>query len=285
MDDDLISFLERIEEILIKKNIYIDIVKEIMNFLAKKVVLKKSITKKDIVEILFLYIKNIMTQHTKTFLIDENKKPYVIIMCGVNGSGKTTTIGKMVNILKNLNWSITVAACDTYRPAAKEQLQSLLSNNIVDDFIFNEKGKEKPTQIALKALKVAREKNKDIVIIDTAGRIQNNQNLMAELLKMKQKIKEQIVGAPHEILLIIDANCGYNAIQQAQMYNDLLGITGIIVTKVDISNGLGTVLSICKLLNIPIYGITNGEKDGDINDLDPEQFTYTLLGELIDDTI
>lgn len=283
MDDKLIPFLEKIEEVLIKKNIYVDIVKEIMNFLAQKVMLKKNLTKKDIVEILFLYIKNIMSEHTKTFLIDETKKPYVIIMCGVNGSGKTTTIGKMVNILKNLNWSIVVGACDTYRPAAKEQLQSLVLNN-VNDFIFNENNKEKPTQIALKALKVARERKKDIVIIDTAGRIQNNQNLMAELLKMKQKIKEQITGAPNDILLIIDSNCGYNAIQQAQMYNDLLGITGIIATKVDISNGIGTILSICKLLNIPVYGITNGEKEGDINDLDPEQFTYMLLAELINET-
>ena len=279
MNKDLVSFLEKIEEHLIDKNIHINIVKEVMNLLANKVISTKNITKDDIIKILFLYFKNIMINYTANFHITEENRPYVMLVCGVNGSGKTTTIGKMVKLLKSLDWSVVVAACDTYRPAAEEQLRIWIEND-ASEFVFREYENETTYKIALKALKIAEKQNKDVVIIDTAGRLQNNQNLMAELLKMKQKLKEHSHMAPHDVVLIIDANCGYNAIQQAKMYNELIGITGIIATKIDISKSAGAILSICKMFNIPIYGITNGEGENDIDDLDPDKFTKSLLSGL-----
>ena len=276
MDADKVAFLERIEEYLLKAGIHIDIVAEIMNFLAKKTISNKNLTKQDIISILEMQLKYIIGIYTKTFNIDENKLPYTMIVCGINGSGKTTTLGKIANLLNNLGWSIVIGACDTFRSAAKDQLKTW-ANGIVDEFIFKEHEKETSTKIALKAYNFAVNNNKDVVLIDTSGRLQNNQNLMAELLKMKQKLHEISINAPNDVVLIIDANCGYNALQQVKMYNDLIGITGIIATKVDIAKRPGSILSVCRKYNVPIYGIADGETKDTIKDLDADKFAKAIL--------
>ena len=284
MDKKQVVFLEKVEEYLIQVGVYVPVVKELMNYLINKVISRKIVKNSEIITLLRDRIIEMMAARAKLFKIDENKKPYVILLCGMNGSGKTTTIGKMVKLLRSFNWSVVVGACDTFRTVASEQLRIWASKEkddfIDNDFIFKEHNNETATKIALKALKVAQDNKKDVLIIDTAGRVQNNQDLMAELLKMKQKICSYVRGAPHDVVLIVDSNCGYSAMEQVKMYNDLIGITGIIATKMDISVTAGSVLSVCHLFKIPIYGITNGEKEGDIKDLYPEEFATMLLKDI-----
>ena len=276
MDTYKVAFLEKIEEYLIKSSVHIDVVKELMNFLARKVSIRKDITENEILNLLENQIKYMIGEYVKHLQIDQTKVPYVMLICGVNGSGKTSTIGKMTHLLNSLGWSIVVAACDTFRAAAKEQLQVWTSEN-VDNFVFKEHENETATKIALKALGIAKERHKDVLLIDTAGRLQNNQSLMAELLKMKQKLRELANGAPHDVILVIDANCGYNALSQTQTYNDLIGITGLIATKVDIARRPGALLSVCKMFKVPIYGISDGEDKKNIRDLNPDEFAKNLM--------
>ena len=284
VDKKQVVYLEKIEEYLMHIGVYMPVVKELMNYLLHKVLSRKIVKNSEIIALLRDKIIEMMTARAKLFKIDEDKKPYVILLCGMNGSGKTTTIGKMVKLLRSFNWSVVVGACDTFRAVASEQLRIWTSNGKDDfmdnDFVFKEHNNETSTKIALKALKVAQENKKDVLIIDTAGRVQNNQDLMAELLKMKQKICSYVRGAPHDVVLIVDSNCGYSAMEQVKMYNDLIGITGIIATKMDISITAGSILSVCHLFKIPIYGITNGEKEGDIKDLNPKEFADMLLQDI-----
>ena len=284
MNKKQVLFLERVEEYLIQVGVYVPVIKQLMNYLVHKVVSRKIDKNCEIIDLLRGRVAEMMMERVKLFKIDEHNQPYVILMCGINGSGKTTTIGKMVRLLRSFNWSVVVGACDTFRTVATEQLRILTSKGDLDltndDFICKEYDNETSTKIALKALKVAQEKKKDVLIIDTAGRTQNNQDLMAELLKMKQKICSYVKGAPHDVVLIVDSNCGYSAMEQVKMYNDLIGITGIIATKMDISITAGSILSVCHLFKIPIYGITNGEKEDDIQDLNPEEFADMLLKDI-----
>lgn len=272
-----LAFLERIEEYLLQSNIDTEIVEDLMNGLAKKLFKSKSeYSKRDIIEILKLNVLSIMTKYVKNFDIEKATKPYVMLVCGINGSGKTTTIGKMVKLLNEYDWDILVASCDTYRAAAENQLQSWV-RNIKNSFIGKENDKDTPSKIAIRAYNTAIRRQKDVLIIDTSGRLQNNQDLMAELVKLKQKLKEFSYKIPHDVVLIIDATCGYNAIEQAKMYNELIGITGIILTKTDITKQAGAILSICKQFNIGIFGVSNGEGKDNIDDFDPKKFTEDLF--------
>ena len=276
MQKEILNFLEKIEEYLLKSNIHIEIVEEIMNFLAHKAIQNNDITKTEIVELVSNKIQSMMKQHIANFDVESCHKPYVMIVCGINGSGKTTTIGKMTNLLKECDWSVMIAACDTYRAAAETQLRDWVSEN-VDDFITMEKESDTPSKIAIRAYRKACENKKDVLIIDTSGRLQNNQDLMAELFKMKQKLHEISNTVPNDVVLIIDANNGYNAMEQARIYNELIGITGIIATKLDIAKRPGTILSICSKFNIKIFGVCNGENKDSINDLDPKAFADAIL--------
>ena len=276
MKKEQIIFLEKIEAFLLSSDIHSSIVKDIMNFLLSKTMDLKKITEQDIVLLLEAKLKSMIRPYLQSFNINGQNVPYVMLFCGINGSGKTSTIGKITELLKRLNWSVVVASCDTFRSAANDQLNILVKNN-ADEFICKEKDNETPTRIAVKALNTAIQKHKDILLIDTSGRLQNNQDLMAELLKMKQKLKEQALWAPNEVILVIDTNCGNSALQQAKIYNDLIGISGVIATKADISKRFGSVFSICCMYKIPLYGITNGEKSDDIEDLEAEEFVKQIL--------
>ena len=276
MNKEIIVFLEKIEEYLLKSNIHLNVVENIMNFLAHKLIQNKDLTKQAIVEILKSQLTLMMQKYVKDFDIENSSKPYVMLVCGINGSGKTTTIGKMINLLKECEWDILVAGCDTYRAGAEKQLKDWVKDK-QNDFISIEKETDTPSKIAIKAYNIAKEKNKDVLIIDTSGRLQNNQDLMAELLKIKHKLKEISNKIPHDVVLIIDASSGYNAMEQAKMYNDLIGITGIIATKVDIAKRPGIILSICSQFNIKIFGVCNGENKDNISDLDPQEFANSIL--------
>jgi fused signal recognition particle receptor len=202
-------------------------------------------------------------------------RPFVVLVIGVNGSGKTTTIGKLAAQLKAQGKSVLLAAGDTFRAAAVEQLQ--VWGGRVDAPVVRGKEGADPSSVAFEAVKRAGVENTDIVIIDTAGRLHTKTNLMEELQKVRRVIGKAQEGAPHETWLVIDATSGQNAIAQAQMFTQAMAVTGIVLTKLDGTAKGGVILGIADQLRIPVRYIGIGERVEDLRDFDAEEFTDALL--------
>lgn len=202
-------------------------------------------------------------------------KPFVILTLGVNGVGKTTTIAKLASIYRNSNKKVLLGACDTFRAAAVEQLE-VWAQRLNMDVIKHAEGSD-PAAVAFDATKAAKSRGADIVILDTAGRLHTKANLMEEMKKIKRVISKEVEGAPHEILLIVDATNGQNAIAQAKTFNEALDITGMVVTKLDGTAKGGFVLPIAHLLNIPIRYIGVGEKMDDLIPFSAKEFAEALF--------
>ena len=203
------------------------------------------------------------------------QKPFVILMVGVNGSGKTTSIGKLSGLLSAQNKTVMLAAADTFRAAAVEQLEILAIRNQLE-VISQETGAD-PGAVSFDAYASAQSKNIDILMVDTAGRLHTQQGLMDELIKIKRILNKQASDSPHEIILVIDASLGQNALLQAIKFNEALGITGLIITKLDGSAKGGIILSIANELKIPIRYIGIGEKASDMQKFDRYQYVDALL--------
>ena len=201
--------------------------------------------------------------------------PRIIMVVGVNGVGKTTTIGKLAAKSIAAGKKVLIAAADTFRAAAIEQLM-IWSERAGAEIVKHKEGAD-PAAVTYDALDAAAARNMDVVLIDTAGRLHTQMNLMEELKKMKRIISKKIPGAPHEILLVLDATTGQNALAQARMFHDALGITALAVTKLDGTAKGGIVVSICDTLNIPLKYIGVGEKIEDLQNFDPKQFVNALL--------
>jgi fused signal recognition particle receptor len=202
----------------------------------------------------------------------------VVLVVGVNGSGKTTTIGKLAHRYKNLGKKVVLAAGDTFRAAAIEQLQIWGQRSGVD-VIAQAPGSD-PAAVLFDAIRASQESRRaDILIADTAGRLQNKVNLMQELEKMRRVAARQVHRAPHEILLVLDASTGQNAILQAKGFKETAGVTGIVLTKLDGTSKGGAVLSIKKQLGVPVRFVGTGEKIEDMVEFDPVAFVEGLLGE------
>jgi len=202
-------------------------------------------------------------------------KPHVIMVIGVNGVGKTTTIGKLAARFSSSGKKVIIAAADTFRAAAIEQLTIWADRAGVD--IIKHKDMSDPAAVAYDGIQAAVARNADIVIVDTAGRLHTRKNLMEELKKIKRTISKKLPGAPHEILLILDATTGQNALSQAQLFNDALDVTGIALTKLDGTAKGGIVVSICSALEIPLNYIGIGEKIEDLQEFDPAEFVNALF--------
>ena len=202
-------------------------------------------------------------------------KPYVIMVAGVNGVGKTTTIGKLANRLKKENLSVMVAAGDTFRAAATEQLE-IWSKRVGSDFIKGQSGAD-PSSVAFDAVKAASARGTDVLIIDTAGRLHTKGNLMEEIKKMKRVISRELAEAPNETLLVLDATTGQNAIQQAKMFNEALDVTGIVLTKLDGTAKGGVIVAIADELNIPVKYIGIGESLSDLREFNADEFVEALF--------
>ncbi len=202
-------------------------------------------------------------------------KPFVIMIAGVNGVGKTTTIGKLANRLKKENLSVMVAAGDTFRAAATEQLE-IWSKRVGSDLIRGQSGAD-PSSVAFDAVKAAEARGTDVLIIDTAGRLHTKENLMEEIKKMKRVVSRELEHAPHETLLVLDATTGQNAVQQAKMFNEALDITGIVLTKLDGTAKGGVIVAIADELNIPVRYIGIGESLSDLREFDAEEFVEALF--------
>lgn len=201
--------------------------------------------------------------------------PAVVLVVGVNGSGKTTTIGKLANRFKTEGHSVLLCAADTFRAAAIEQLE-IWGGRTGSEVIRQSAGAD-PSAVLFDALQAAKARKVDYVIVDTAGRLHNKANLMAELEKMKRTAIKVIPSAPHEVLLVLDATTGQNGLEQARRFTETSGVTGIVLTKLDGTAKGGIVIAIARELNLPIRYIGVGEKADDLLPFEPEQFVSSLF--------
>lgn len=201
--------------------------------------------------------------------------PAVVMVVGVNGAGKTTTIGKLTQRYKKEGRSVLLCAADTFRAAAIEQLE-VWATRTSTDLIRQQQGAD-PSSVLFDALKAAKARKTDYVIVDTAGRLHNKENLMAELEKMRRTAKKVIPDAPHEVLLVLDATTGQNGLEQARKFTESSGVTGIVLTKLDGTAKGGVVVAISRELNLPIRYVGVGEKIDDLLPFDPELFIGSLF--------
>ena len=220
-------------------------------------------------------INEIVSTNIKKIDYKNNTKPYVILMVGVNGSGKTTTIAKLANQFQKEGKNILLVAADTFRAAAVEQLNEW-ADKIGTDFI-RDADKSDPASVVFKSIEYANKNNIDVVIIDTAGRLQNKTDLMDQLGKIDRVLKKHDETLPHDSIISIDATTGQNALKQVEEFNKFTKITGIIMTKFDSNAAGGTLVSISNKTKIPILAIGSGEQISDLIDFDPEQFSNNFI--------
>jgi fused signal recognition particle receptor len=202
-------------------------------------------------------------------------KPYVVLVCGVNGSGKTTSIAKLATLLGREGHRVMLAACDTYRAAAVEQL--MVWGERLDIPVVKSKHGADPSGLAFDAVRAAKDEGMDVLIVDTAGRLHTQKNLMAELEKIRRVLGKGCEGAPHEVLLILDGTTGQNAIAQAMRFGEAVDVTGLMVTKLDGTARGGAIVSIRKQLGLPVRYIGLGESPDDIERFDPTAFVDALF--------
>ncbi|MGB9716561.1 MAG: signal recognition particle-docking protein FtsY [Thermodesulfovibrionales bacterium] len=265
--------LEELEEILITADVGMKAVEEIMTSLREKTkrgevrdtASLKEALKKEMVSIL---------NHPHP-LVPSESRPFVILAVGVNGVGKTTTIGKIASRFHSQGLSVLLAAGDTFRAAGIEQLE-IWAKRANAHFVKHQSGSD-PAAVAFDAIAAAKNRGIDVVIIDTAGRLHTKTPLMEEIKKMKRVIEKAMPGAPQEILLVVDATTGQNALRQAEMFNNAIGITGIALTKLDGTAKGGIIFAIKKELGIPVRLIGIGERLEDLRDFDPEEFVEALF--------
>jgi fused signal recognition particle receptor len=241
--------------------------------LREKIKQGKALNASDLTTALKDEIRKMLKDSPKIMCAGE--KPYVILTIGVNGVGKTTTIGKLARRFTDHGFSVTLAAGDTFRAAAIEQLE-IWAQRAGAQIVKHRSGAD-PAAVAFDAVASAKAKNVDIVIIDTAGRLHTKSNLMEELKKIKRAISKEVPSAPHEILLVVDATSGQNAINQARIFNEAVGVTGIALTKLDGTAKGGIILAINKELNIPVKLIGVGEAVEDLQDFSPAEFVDALF--------
>jgi fused signal recognition particle receptor len=202
-------------------------------------------------------------------------RPSVILVVGVNGTGKTTTIGKLAYRLHEHGRSVVVGAADTFRAAAEEQLE-IWAERASADFVGGERGGD-PAAVAYDAIAAAQERGRDVVVVDTAGRLHTQTNLMEELAKVRRVIAQRLEGAPQETLLVVDATTGQNGVQQARLFGEAVGVTGVALTKLDGSAKGGVAIPIAHELGLPVKLVGVGETLDDLRPFDPQDFARALL--------
>ncbi len=276
------ALLTEIEEILITADIGVVTSEKIIDALKVRVKAEKHENADDIYrllkeEIYKLLIKSPSADNDAQYKIDEGTKPHVILVVGVNGVGKTTTIGKLAHNYSNAGHQVIIGAADTFRAAANEQLDIWAERAGVD--IVSQKQGADPAAVAYDTVNAAISRKKDIVIIDTAGRLHNKMNLMAELEKISRVISKLKQSGPDDIFLVLDATTGQNAIQQAKEFMRVTKITGIVLTKLDGTAKGGVVIPIASELKIPVRYIGVGEKIDDLQVFVPEIFVDALFSE------
>jgi fused signal recognition particle receptor len=274
IDDD---FLDDLEEILVSADVGVNTTVKIIDQLQKRAATQKFFTESELHEILKEVIIDLLHQKT----VDNqwsDKKPYVIMVVGVNGVGKTTTIGKLANLFKSQGLKVVLGAADTFRAAAVDQI-TIWSERVGVELVSKGMNAD-PASVAFETVKMGVEKQADIIIIDTAGRLHNKINLMNELSKIKRVIDKVLPDAPHEVLLVLDASTGQNAFEQAKQFTAATDVSALALTKLDGTAKGGVVVGISEQFNIPVKYIGVGEKMEDLQIFEPKSFVESLFKSL-----
>ena len=269
------NMLNELEDFLIQSDVGTESAKELKEKFANTKVNPKNSEKEEIFKIFSSYISEILKPLEKNLENLKENKPSVILIAGINGVGKTTTIGKLGKILGKNNKKIVLGAADTFRAAAVDQLE-VWAKRINADIIKSEEGAD-PASVAYKALDHAKNNNSDYLLIDTAGRLQNKKNLMDEFKKITKVVKKIDSNAPHETFLILDATTGQSAINQVEEFKKITPITGIIMTKLDGTAKGGILLAIGRKFKLPIIALGMGEKEDDLQIFNSDYFSNALM--------
>lgn len=276
------DFFEDLEDLLIESDVGFEMTQQLSDALREEVKLQNAKTKQDVSNVIIekmVELYEAAGQDEQTGLQMAPEGPTVIMFVGVNGAGKTTTIGKMAAAFKQDGKKVLLVAADTFRAGATEQLAVWAERDGVDIVTGPEKGD--PAAVVFDGVKRAKEANYDILLVDTAGRLQNKVNLMNELAKMKKILTREIPAAPHEVLLVLDSTTGQNALNQAKLFKESTAVTGIVLTKLDGTARGGIVLAIRNELHLPVKYVGLGEKVDDLQVFDPAEFVYGLFKGLV----
>jgi len=270
------EILDEFEELLISSDVGIEVAKELKKDFETFKVDKKLDDHKEILKLLADKLAIDLQKYEKDLSMMGNAKSAVIVVSGVNGVGKTTSIGKLGKYFKNNSRSVVFGAADTFRAAAIDQLQVWAARIKVD--IIKSEINSDPASVAFKTAEFAKKNEIDVALIDTAGRLQNKKNLMEEYKKIINVLKKIDQSYPNEVILVIDATTGQNALNQVEEFSKIHNLTGLIITKLDSSAKGGIVLAVCKKFNLPIVAIGMGEKEDDLHPFNAEYFSKALLG-------
>ena len=270
VDEDL---LEELEEILIMSDIGVETSTKIINNLRNRVKKEKLSDENDVKQALKEEIKNILDEQENG--LDLSKKPTVILVVGVNGVGKTTSIGKIANRIKKEGKEVIIAAADTFRAAAVEQVE-IWAKRSNSKIVKRDEGTD-PASVVFEAIQELKKENSDVLICDTAGRLHNKKYLMDELLKIKKVIDKELPDAKKEVLLVLDATTGQNAISQVKAFKETVDITGLVLTKLDGTAKGGVVIGIVQENKIPVKFIGVGEQIDDMEIFNSEDFVNAII--------
>ena len=268
------ELLEELEETLLIADVGMQTTSFILDDLKREVSQNRIRENKEVLEQLKQRMIHVLSQNQKPLPYSEHQ-PFVILVVGVNGSGKTTTIGKLARYWKQEGKKVLLAAGDTFRAAAIDQLQVWADRSDIP--CISQKSGADPSAVAYDAVQAGLARGMDIVLIDTAGRLQTNTNLMEELKKIKRVIGKVLPGAPHETLLVLDATIGQNSISQARLFNEALEVDGLVMTKLDGTAKGGVLFNITDDLKLPIRFVGVGEKPEDLQEFNPQSFVEALI--------
>jgi len=267
--------LDQIEEYLIQSDVGIAVASEIKNIIAQEKIDPKKDSMNEVNIILKNYILSLMKPLEKEIFFSKKDKLNTVLISGVNGVGKTTTIGKMGKILKSNGNKVMFSACDTFRAAAIEQLESWAKK--IDVEITKSAQGSDPASVAYKAIQEAQKNSFNHILIDTAGRLQNKKNLMEEYKKIANVTKKIDPDAPHDVILVLDATTGQNVINQVEEFNKIIPITGLIMTKLDGTAKGGILLALAKKYKLPLIALGLGEKEDDLQIFNAEKFAEAFI--------
>ena len=259
---------ERLEEALIRADVGVPATAELVQRLEAR---------QDVTDLGAALAEELATLLGDPGTLDVTGTPSVLLVVGVNGTGKTTTIGKLAQRLREHGHTVVLAAADTFRAAAEEQLE-IWADRAGAEFVGGERGAD-PASVAYDAIERAARDGADVVIVDTAGRLHTQSNLMQELAKVRRVIEGKLEGAPHETLLVVDATTGQNGLQQARLFGEAVGVTGVALTKLDGSAKGGIAVAIAHELGLPVKLIGVGETLADLRPFDPDDFARALVSE------
>jgi fused signal recognition particle receptor len=267
--------LDELEELLISSDLGVKTASQLIQELAKEK-FNQDASPEEVKTFLATRIATLLLTVEKPLSIAETHKPHVLLIVGVNGSGKTTTIGKLAKYFQDQKYKVRIAACDTFRAAAVEQVK-IWADRLSIPILTAPQGSD-PASVAFESLQLAQKNQEDILIIDTAGRLHNKKDLMDELSKIKRVLQKVDTTAPHQTLLVLDATIGQNAHSQVDIFMKTIDVNGLVVTKLDGTARGGVLVGLSEKFALPVYAIGVGEGENDLRPFEAKSFAFALLG-------